>query len=181
MPFSYTISAVIPASPKAVYDAWLDSTAHARMTGTNTAKGSTEVGGEHEAWDGYISGVNLILNPGKRIVQSWRTTEFTDTDASSQIDLKFAKAPRGTKLTLSHSNVPDTHTGYKSGWVTHYFEPMKAYFAAQPKAKPAAKKPKTKAKAAKPKVKAKGTKKPVRKAAPKKASRKPAKKSGKRK
>jgi uncharacterized protein YndB with AHSA1/START domain len=178
MPFAYTISAVIPASPKAVYDAWLDSAAHARMTGTHTAKGSTKVGDRHEAWDGYISGTNLLLSSGKRIVQSWRTTEFTDADADSKIDLKFVKAPRGTKLTLFHSNVPEGHEGYKSGWTKFYFEPMKAYFAALPKAKPAAKKkPATKAKAKTAKPKAKAEKKPARKAAPKKSARKPAKKA----
>ncbi len=76
-----------------------------------------------------------MLSPGKRIVQVWRTTEFTDGDEDSLIDVTLAKAPRGTKLTLTHTNVPDGHTGYKSGWVDHYFNPMKAYFTAQIKAK----------------------------------------------
>ena len=38
----------------------------------------------------------------------------------------------GTKLTLTHRGVPDGQTSYeKHGWRDNYFEPMKAYFAAQ--------------------------------------------------
>lgn len=203
MPFAFTISAVIPASPRQIYDAWLDSVGHAQMTATNSAKGSTEVGGAIEAWNGYISGRNLTLEPGERIVQAWRTTEFSDADSDSQIDLTFERASGGTKVTLTHSNVPDGHTGYQSGWVTHYFEPMTHYFsaAATPaempmrKAKPAAKpkparkaaakaKPKTKA-AAKPKAKPQPKAKAAAKAKPKaktakvkaKAAKKPVRKA----
>lgn len=133
MTFAFTVSATIPASPKAIYDAWLDGKRHGAMNGGGKATGSTKVGGKFTAWDGYIDGRNLELVPGKRIVQSWRTTQFTDKDADSQIAVTLAKVAGGTKLTLRHSNVPDGHDGYKSGWKTHYFAPMKAYFGAQAK------------------------------------------------
>ncbi len=166
MPFAFTVSAVIPASAKEIYDAWLDGEKHAAMTGTKSAKGSTAVGGAIEAWDGYISGRNLKLVPGRRIVQAWRTTEFASEHPDSQIDVKLEKAARGTRVTLAHSNVPDGQTGYKSGWVEFYFAPMKTYFAAQAKAKPPAKaKPKSKAKPvakAKPKTAAKPKRKPAK-------------------
>ncbi len=117
-----------------VYAAWLSSKGHTLMTGS-AAKASTRVGGSFTAWDGYISGKNLNLKPGKQIVQSWRTTEFAASDPDSQVEILLEKAPRGTKLTLRHSNVPDGHTGYLTGWRTHYFEPIKNYFKA--KARPA--------------------------------------------
>ena len=41
----FTVSATIPASPRDIYAAWLDGQRHARMTGTETAKGSSKVGG----------------------------------------------------------------------------------------------------------------------------------------
>lgn len=138
MTFAFTVSAVIPAAPRDIYDAWLDGRKHAQMTGTQKAKGSTRVGGKIAAWDRYISGRNLKLVPGKRIVQAWRTTEFVASDADSQIELTFEKTARGTRVTLRHSDVPDGHTGYESGWVTHYLEPMKRYFAARAANKAAA-------------------------------------------
>jgi uncharacterized protein YndB with AHSA1/START domain len=140
MTHAFTVSAVIPASPEEIYEAWLDGRRHAHMTGTTAARGSTKVGGKFTVWDGYIAGRNLALSPGRRIVQAWRTTEFAESDVDSQIEVTLVKTARGTRLTLRHSDVPDSHTTYKSGWVTHYFEPMKRYFAAQAAAE---KKPRT--------------------------------------
>ena len=56
------------------------------MTG-GAATASAAVGGAFTAWDNYISGCNLALEPGRRIVQSWRTTRFTAEDADSQIEV----------------------------------------------------------------------------------------------
>jgi uncharacterized protein YndB with AHSA1/START domain len=138
MPSIFTVSAVIPASPRDIYDAWLDGKSHAKMIG-GPAKGSAREGAAFSAWDGYITGKNRKLVPGERIVQSWRTTRFTPADPDSEIEITLAKAPRGTKVTLRHSKVPDGHDGYRSGWKTHYFEPMKAYFAERAKPKAAQK------------------------------------------
>jgi uncharacterized protein YndB with AHSA1/START domain len=136
----FTVSAVIPAKPKAIYDAWLDSRGHAGMTAGGKAKGSTRIGGKHTAWDGYISGVNLELVPNKRIVQSWRSAEFTADDKDSKITVTLKPGAGGTKVTLLHSGVPDSHTGYKAGWHESYFDRMKAYFGkTAPKKKPRAK------------------------------------------
>src|ERR1700722_18232949 len=129
MPYDFTLSATIPASPRAIYDAWLDSRGHGAMTGS-TAKMSGKVGAKVRAWGGYISGRNLELVPGKRIVQSWRTTQFTDAHADSTITVTLAPVKTGTRLTLRHANVPDGQTSYqKGGWRDHYFRPMQAYFA----------------------------------------------------
>jgi uncharacterized protein YndB with AHSA1/START domain len=135
MSFAFTVSATIPASPRAIYDAWLDGRRHGKMNGGGKATGSARIGGKFTAWDDYINGRNLELAPGKRIVQSWRTTQFTDQDPDSQIAVTLVKVAGGTKVTLRHSKVPDGHDGYKSGWKTHYFEPMKEYFAAAKKQK----------------------------------------------
>jgi uncharacterized protein YndB with AHSA1/START domain len=130
MPYSFTLASTIPASPEAVYVAWLDSAGHSEMTGAK-AKASRKVGGAFTAWDGYISGKNIELAPGERIVQSWRTSEFSDADADSILTITFEPAKGGANLTLEHSNVPDGQKGYENGgWEDNYFAPMKEYFAA---------------------------------------------------
>jgi uncharacterized protein YndB with AHSA1/START domain len=134
MSFAFTVSATIPASPKAIYDAWLNGKQHGPMTGGPKATGSTKLGGKFTAHGGYINGKNLELVPGKRIVQSWRTTEFAPADSDSRITVTLTKVAGGTKISLRHSDIPARHNEYKSGWKTHYFEPMKAYFA-KPKKK----------------------------------------------
>lgn len=131
MTLRFTVSAVIPAPAKDIYDAWLNGREHAAMNGGGPATGSAKVGGKFTAWDGYISGRNLALVPGKRIVQAWRTTEFAKDDPDSQIELTFKKSARGTRVTLTHSNVPDGHDSYRTGWKSHYFAPMKKYFGAK--------------------------------------------------
>ena len=65
---------VIPASPEEVYDAFMDARKHSEFTGSEATCDPT-VGGKFTAWDGYISGRNLELEKGKRIVQEWVTAE----------------------------------------------------------------------------------------------------------
>jgi uncharacterized protein YndB with AHSA1/START domain len=129
MPYTYTLTSVIPATPQQVYEAWLDSLAHSEMTG-GEAEMSTEIGAEVSAWDGYITGSNLELVPGERIVQSWRTGEFDEEHENSIVTITLEPVEEGTLLTLVHSNVPDQHRSYEEGgWESQYFEPMRAYFA----------------------------------------------------
>lgn len=129
MTYEFEQSAVIPASPAAIYDAWLSSKGHTAMSGAE-ATASPEVGGEFTAWDGYITGRNLELEPGRRILQSWRTSEFTAEDADSTIEVLLEPDAYGTRLRLRHSNVPTGHRGYEDGgWRSNYFEPMIAYFS----------------------------------------------------
>ena len=59
-------------SPEILYNAWLDSKEHTEMTG-GQAVCSSETNGNFSAWDGYITGFNISLEPHKKIVQSWRT------------------------------------------------------------------------------------------------------------
>ena len=154
MPYAFTLSTTVPASAQEIYEAWLDSLAHSEMTGSEAVM-SDEVGAEVAAWDGYITGRNLELVPGERIVQSWRTTEFDDEHEDSIVTVTLEEVEDGTLLTLIHSQVPEGQTSYQEGgWEEHYFEPMKAYFAerkqagAPRKAKAAAPKKKAKAKVA---------------------------------
>jgi len=124
------LTITLPANPKAIYDAWLSGKEHTKFTG-GKATASTRVKGKFTAWDGYIEGRNLELKAGKKIVQSWRTSEFPDTAPDSLLEVSLApKAGGKAALTLIHTNIPKGQgKQYKSGWKEHYFEPMKAYFS----------------------------------------------------
>jgi uncharacterized protein YndB with AHSA1/START domain len=56
------------ASPRQVYDMLMDSKKHQSLSG-QPAKISRKVGGKFTAWDSHISGFNLALDPGQKIVQ----------------------------------------------------------------------------------------------------------------
>ena len=127
MSIEVKVSTVITVSPDVIYKAWLDSVHHTQMTG-GQANVSDQVDGEFQAWDGYILGRNLELDPGRRILQSWRTSEFKETEPDSQIEVRFEPVPDGTRVTILHTSLPPHGTQYEQGWVEAYFDPMKAYF-----------------------------------------------------
>lgn len=127
MAIAFEVSEVIQAKPETLYDAWLDSEQHAKMTG-GAARVSAQVGGKFNAWDGYISGENVALEAPRRITQKWRTTEFDDADGDSMLEIEFMPEGDGTRVTIRHSNLPADGMQYKQGWVDAYFTPMKAYF-----------------------------------------------------
>jgi uncharacterized protein YndB with AHSA1/START domain len=127
MSIEFEVSAVIPGSPEKLYHAWLDSEQHSNMTGS-PAVVSDAVGGTFEAWDGYIQGTNLELDHPNRIIQSWRTSEFEQTDKDSRLEVLFEPDGANTRITIHHSELPAHGMQYQQGWIEAYFVPMKAYF-----------------------------------------------------
>lgn len=116
-------------TPQQVYDALMTSKDHTEATGAK-AKVDGKAGGKFTAGDGYIFGSNVELEPGRKIVQKWRTTEWPEGAEDSLVEFALAKSPKGTKLTLTHSNVPaEQAPDYAQGWKDFYWKPMKEYFA----------------------------------------------------
>ena len=125
----FTVTTELPASPKAVFDAWLDSDQHSAMT-QSPATATDEIAGIFTAHDGYINGINLEIDDGRRILQTWRTSQFEGTDPDSSIEVTFESTAAETRLTLTHWNIPDDQAdGYESGWQDFYFTPMLKYFS----------------------------------------------------
>lgn len=114
-------------SAQTIFEAWLDSVQHSKMTG-GEAKCSDRVGEEFTAWDGYITGENLEIVPNEKIVQTWRTSEFSPEDQDSILTIELKEVGNTTELTLTHTNIPKGQTQYHQGWINHYLNPMKAYF-----------------------------------------------------
>lgn len=98
------------------------------MTGS-PAKVDGRDGGAFTAWDGYIWGTFLELTPNKRILQSWRTSEFPEDAEDSQVEILLEEQNGKTKLTLVHTNIPAGQSeSYRQGWEDFYFKPMREYF-----------------------------------------------------
>ena len=125
---------VIPASPKEVYDAYVDPKKHSKFTGSK-ATGKAMVGGKFTSWDGYISGKYLELEDGKRVVQEWTSTDFPEGYVPSKLELCFNKVPEGTELVMVQSNVPEEQADETAdGWIEWYWNPLKEYFSGKAKA-----------------------------------------------
>jgi activator of HSP90 ATPase len=124
----FTLKAKINTNSKEIYKSWLNSKEHTKMTG-GTASISDKIGDSFTAWDGYIKGRNLELEPYVRILQSWRTPQFEEHEEDSQIEILLNEVDGQTELTLIHTNVPESGEHYKKGWDNHYFRPMKEHFS----------------------------------------------------
>jgi activator of HSP90 ATPase len=119
---------MLPASPQEVYRAWLSSKEHGTWT-EGEAKISSKVGGTFFTFDGYSSGKNIELDPGKLIVQTWRAEDWAP-DHFSTIKLQLLAAPKGTKVIFTQTDVPaDKAKSIAQGWKDYYWQPMKLYFS----------------------------------------------------
>ncbi|MEZ4807194.1 MAG: SRPBCC domain-containing protein [Flavobacteriales bacterium] len=123
-------SATIPASPGEVYDALMNTRLHSRFTGQRARIGR-RVGDPFSTYDGYIDGVTLDLEPGKRIIQSWRAHEAGwPDDHYSQVSYRLEPTVSGTRLVLQHERVPSRLAdSFRKGWKEHYWTPLKAMFS----------------------------------------------------
>jgi 5'-deoxynucleotidase YfbR-like HD superfamily hydrolase/uncharacterized protein YndB with AHSA1/START domain len=125
------VSTSLPGSPKRIYRAWLDSGEHSSFTGS-VAIVDPQEGGIFSAWDGYIQGRTLELQPFRRILQAWRTSEFPPESPDSRLEVLLEPDEQSgwTRLTLIHSQIPPGQgQQYLQGWQDYYFMPMLDYFS----------------------------------------------------
>jgi uncharacterized protein YndB with AHSA1/START domain len=121
---SLELRASFAASPERVLAAWLDSAEHSAFTGSD-ATVDARVGGKHTAWTGEI----LEIQPGRRVVMSWRTTEFAPAQPDSIVVVEADREGGGTALRLLHTELPPGGAEkYGKGWREFYFAPMTSYF-----------------------------------------------------
>src|SRR5437868_4314587 len=147
MPDSFELEMIVAAEPQRVFSAWLDAKEHAAFSGGGEAIVEPWNGGRFTAWDGYIHGILLGVDPGKRIVQTWRTSEFPPEYRDSRVVVEFEAARGGTRVRIRHGELPPSQVKkYEKGWMEHYLKPLARYFAKGGKAG-AAKSPPPKASA----------------------------------
>lgn len=116
------------APPTKVYEMLMNSENHSLFTGAQ-AEISNEVGGTFMAYDGYITGKNLELNPPEKIVQLWRADE-EGWDEGHYSTVTFQLKPNGvnnneTLLLFTHKDIP-AHKAedIRKGWIDYYWEPL---------------------------------------------------------
>ncbi|HWN30584.1 MAG TPA: SRPBCC domain-containing protein [Burkholderiales bacterium] len=110
-----------------LFDAYLDSRKHAAIVGSKVSISKT-AGKRFTAFNGMLSGKNLLIVPKKLVVQLWRSCTWKKTDPDSILILMFSKAGRGARIDLIHVNVPDHDLqGVTRGWRRYYWKPWLAY------------------------------------------------------
>ena len=117
-------TATFKASPNAVYEMLMDSKKHTSLSGVKAVI-SRKVGGGFSAWAGHLTGFNLVLKPGKKIVQAWRATGWWPDHYSVAI-FDIQKTKSGSKLKFTQIGIPpNRYSGHYRGWIETYWTPMR--------------------------------------------------------
>lgn len=117
------------AKPDAVYQLLTDSKKHAALTGEKATIGR-KIGDAFTTRDGDVSGINVDLEPGKRVVQAWRRKDFPVGIFSMAAFQLIATKDGGTELVLTHRGVPKPLIqSIEKDWRESYWETMKRQLA----------------------------------------------------
>jgi uncharacterized protein YndB with AHSA1/START domain len=115
------------ADPETVYDLLADSRKHSAFTGRK-ANISRKVGGTFTLGESDVTGVNVDLVPGRRIVQAWRHRRFPDGVFSMASFTLTPTADGGTELVLVHRGVPkDLIPETEQAWREGYWSRIRTY------------------------------------------------------
>jgi activator of HSP90 ATPase len=129
-PMSKTITQKIifkNTTPKTLYELYMDARKHSAVTGGKAVITKKE-GAKFSSYDKYITGKNLQLIKDKLIVQSWRASDWKDTDMDSTFILSFTQKGNDVIMEMVHANVPDEQAkSLTKGWDEYYWKPMKGY------------------------------------------------------
>jgi activator of HSP90 ATPase len=124
-------SIVLPASAEYLYQTYLDPALHAQFTGAPVTV-SAESGTPFSAFGGMISGTTLVAIAPRLIVQSWRSSNFKESDPDSTLVLTFVPEGANGRIDLVHIDVPEQdYQGVSEGWEKFYWTPWRRHLAAK--------------------------------------------------
>lgn len=115
----------IQATPEEVYLALVNPFTIELWSGSPAVM-DEKPGTEFSLWEGDVSGVNLLFEENKKIVQEWF---FGDAEEKSIVTILLRPSKTGTHIELEHTNVPDEDfEALKLGWKDSYFGALKEFF-----------------------------------------------------
>ncbi|MFY9744993.1 MAG: SRPBCC family protein [Acidobacteriaceae bacterium] len=118
----------LAASASRIESALLDANQFAAFSGLAATIDPRE-GGAFSMFGGVIVGRTIEIVSGQRIVQAWRPTHW-DPGVYSVVKFAFKPSGSGTRVVLDHTGFPaGDYESLSSGWYSHYWEPMKKFFA----------------------------------------------------
>jgi len=131
---SFTISTSFPFSSEVVFTALTNARQIAAWSG-QSGKVQSNIGGKMELFDGWVKGIVLAYESGKRFSFTWKPSEWAKEKQASIVTCLFKPTKTGTKLTLKHSGFPNDSElqSHKEGWIEFVFDPLKMYLTSEQK------------------------------------------------
>jgi activator of HSP90 ATPase len=114
-----------------VYQTWLDPLKQGAIT-ESMATVDPRPDGRITLWGGVVTGKIISMDPPKEIVQTWRTVEFPKLGASSKLRLQFLSHKKGTRIVVSHEDIPPLMLEqFRYAWEEFYFPRLQVHFIRQ--------------------------------------------------
>lgn len=114
------------APPEIIFELLMDEKKHAAFTGAPAEIGH-KAGDSFSVWDGYAVGKNLEIIPNKKIVQTWRASDWPE-GVESKVTFELNAKGDGCELKFTQTSVPDEFTkDIEQGWIDNYWDLMKVY------------------------------------------------------
>ena len=124
-------SIILPASRETLFEMYVTADQHSAFTGSPVKIGA-ESGATFSAFDGALSGTMLVTIKPTLVVQSWRSTNFTENDRDSTLILQFKSLGENKgQIDLVHVDVPSQdYDGVTNGWEKYYWTPWRNFLLA---------------------------------------------------
>ncbi len=127
-----TMSATVNARPSDVFDALTNSEKIRKWSGQ---KGTVEatIGGKFEMFDGWVKGKVLAYHRGKNVSYTWHAADWDKDVKPSIVKFRLSPTKTGTKISLSHSGLPDekSRKEHAGGWTEFVFDPLKEFLGSK--------------------------------------------------
>ena len=119
----------LSAPPSAVYELLTSSEKFSEMSGGAPAAIDATEGGAISLFGGMITGRNIELVPGERLVQAWRANPW-NAGVYSLVRFSIEETADGSSVSLEHSSFPDGEREHLAkGWHDNYWTNMRAALA----------------------------------------------------
>jgi activator of HSP90 ATPase len=110
-----------------VYEALLDARQFSQFSGGASAEIDARPGGAFSCFGGAITGLNVELKEGQRIVQAWRAGNWPE-GVYSIAHFEIAAHGAGSRLVFDQVGFPEAmHEHLAGGWQQMYWEPLKKH------------------------------------------------------
>jgi hypothetical protein len=112
------------ATAAQLFDIIVNPKKHSAIHGGAETKISNKEGDTFSLLNGNLKGQNLLIIPGRMIVQSWRGNVWEKDDLDSILILVFSNTSNGAQIEMVHAFTPGQFTEL---WDDIYWQPMKEF------------------------------------------------------
>ena len=119
----------ISASARQVYKALTDAKTFSAVSGGAPTEIEASPGGGFSLFGGQISGRNIELVPGKRVVQAWRAGNWAE-GVYSIARFELTEEAGKTTIAFDQAGFPDEARPHlEGGWAKMYWEPLMSHLS----------------------------------------------------